>query len=151
MFFTEMTKYPPAPTPYRNFAVGSIDNRPIVLVIHASPTVRHALFVTLDLDGFDVCVGGDAAEAILRLAGEKPQAVIAELTAEDTARSDLSQQLRSEPATMHIPLILLSRGSAASHVRERSVSGPHHVALDDGIDRLLDVLHHTVDPLRGQT
>lgn len=145
-----MTSTPPAQTPYRNFAAGSLDNRPIVLVVHGSPTVRHALFVTLDLDGFDVRVGGDAAEAIHRLADEKPHAVIAELTAEESWGRDLSQQLRSELATMHIPLILISRDSAVSPGREWSASGGRHVALEDGIDRLLDVLHETVDPPRGQ-
>jgi hypothetical protein len=145
-----MTKTLPAPTPCRNFTQGSIDNRPIVLVIHSSPTVRQALFVTLDLDAFDVRVGGDVAEAIFRLGNDKPQAVIAELTAEDTAERDLVQRLRSVPATMHIPTILVSRDTAASPLRERSVSGRHRVALDGGIDRLLDVLHQTVNPVSGQ-
>ena len=145
-----MRSTPPSETSYRNFAEGSLDNRPIVLVIHGSPTVRRALFVTLDLDGFDVRVGGDAAEAILRLADERPHAVIAELTAEDREAREVSQQLRSEPATKHLPLILISRHAPASAVHEWSVSGGQHVALDDGIDRLLDVLHQTVDPLRAQ-
>src|ERR1700730_11747754 len=117
-----MTKTSPAPIPCRNFTLGSLDNRPIVLVIHSSPTVRQALFVTLDLDAFDVRVGGDVAEAIFRLGSDKPQAVIAELSAEDTAERDLVQRLRSVPATMHTPIILITRVTAAPPLRERSVS-----------------------------
>jgi PleD family two-component response regulator len=134
---------------HRNFAEGSLDNRPIVLVIHGSPTVRHALFVTLDLDGFDVRAVRDAAEAVLWLADDRPHAMIVELSVGGSSEGDLLQQLRADAATNHIPLILLSRDTAASPVGEWSVSGVHHLALDNGIDRLLDVLHHSVAPLPG--
>jgi DNA-binding NtrC family response regulator len=136
-------------TPYRNFTAGSLDNRPIVLVIHGSPTVRHALFVTLDLDGFDVRAVGDAAEAGLWLADDRPHAMIAELSVGGSGEGGLVQQLRADAATNHIPLILLSRHTAASPVGDCSLSGAHHLALDDGIDQLLDVLHQTVHPPRG--
>jgi DNA-binding response OmpR family regulator len=100
----------PASNPYRNFAAGSLDSRPIVLVIHGSPTVRHALFVTLDLNGFDVRVVGDAAEAVIWLSDDRPHAMIVELSVVGRAgEGDLLQQLRSEAATRDTPLILLSR------------------------------------------
>jgi DNA-binding NtrC family response regulator len=134
----------PAHNTYRNFAVGSLDNRPIVLVIHGSPTVRHALFVTLDLNGFDVRAVRDAAEAVIWLADDRPHAMIVELSVRGAGEDDLLQQLRSEEATNDTPLILLSRYATAPPVGESSMSGVHQVALEDGIDRLLDVLHEIV-------
>jgi PleD family two-component response regulator len=145
-----MNVLPPTHDPYRNFAAGSLDNRPIVLLVHGSPTVRHALFVTLDLDGFDVRAMGDPAEAVLWLADDKPHAMIAELSIEGAGKGHLLHQLRSDAATNDIPLILVSRASAASPAGEASLSGVHHVVLDDGIDRLLDVVHKTVDWPCGQ-
>jgi CheY-like chemotaxis protein len=126
--------------------VGSLDNRPIVLVIHGSPTVRHALFVTLDLNGFDVRAVGDAAEAVIWLADDSPHAMVVELPVGGAGEGDLLQQLRSEEATNDTPLILLSRYAAAPPIGEWSMSCVRQVALEDGIDRLLDVLYEIVQP-----
>jgi hypothetical protein len=48
-------------TPHGHPADQSIDHRPLVLVVHHSPTVRQALLVTLDLDGFEVLGTGRPA------------------------------------------------------------------------------------------
>jgi hypothetical protein len=56
---------------YLDFAAGELRDRPIALVVHVSPTMRRALLVTLDLDGFDVRAAGDAGEALLRLAVQR--------------------------------------------------------------------------------
>ena len=132
----------------RNFAADSLASRPVVVVVHSSPTVRYALFLTLDLDGFDVRVMRDADEAMLGMADEKPEAVIVEVTAGGAAANCLVRRLRAHPATMRVPLILISRDTAGSPVREWSVCGVHHVPLDGGIEPILDVLHQTVGPIR---
>ena len=140
----------PARAAYQRFIAGSLEGRPIALVVHASPTVRHALFVTLDLDGFDVLVARDAAEAVVLLADEQPKVVVAELTAGGAGLGDLLRRLRSDATTMHIPVILISRDGATPPVRKWIEDGVQHVRLDDGVDRLLDLLHVTVDSLRGR-
>jgi len=130
---------------YLDFAAGELRDRPIVLVVHVSPTMRRALLVTLDLDGFDVRAAGDAGEALFRLAEEQPQVVVAELGVDCEGVADLFSQLRSNPATRSTPLVLISTAPAASPLREWSISGVHHVPVEDGLSRLLDVLHETVD------
>jgi PleD family two-component response regulator len=141
-----MRVLPPSQNLYRDFALSSLDDRPIVLVIHGSPTVRHALFVTLDLNGFDVRAVGDAAEAVLWLADDRPRAMIVERSVGVSGQDSVLQQLRSEDTTNDTPLILLSRHAGAASVGERRMSGVHQVALEDGIDQLLDVLHEIVQP-----
>jgi DNA-binding NtrC family response regulator len=140
----------PAHNPSRNFAAASLDDRPIVLVIHGSPTVRHALFVTLDLDGFDVRAVADAAEAGIWLANDTPRAMIVELPVGGAGQGDPLQQLRSGAAMYDAPLILLGRFAAAAPVGEWGMRGVYRVALEDGIDRLLDVLHASVRPPHGR-
>jgi len=131
---------------YLDFASSQLHDRPIALVVHSSPTVRRALLVTLDLDGFDVRTVGDASEAVLRLSDEQPQVIIAESGQECEEVANLFSQLRSTAANRHIPLILFSISPAATPAREWSMSGVHHVPLKQGLDHFLDVLHETVNP-----
>jgi CheY-like chemotaxis protein len=135
---------------YLDFASGELHDRPIALVVHGSPTVRRALLVTLDLDGFDVRTVDDASEAVVRLSEEQPQVVIAEMGLECADVANLFSQLRSNAATRRVPLVLFTASAAATSAREWSISGVHHVPLTLGLDRLLDVLHETVDPLRAE-
>ena len=136
---------------YLDFAAGELRDRPIALVVHASPTMRRALLVTLDLDGFDVRAAGDASEALFRLAEEQPQVVVAELGVDCEPAAELFSRLRSNPATRNTPLVLISTTPAASPLREWSMSGVHHVPMENGLSRLLDVLHETVDSLCAES
>jgi len=123
-----------------------LDRRPVVLVVHSSPALRHALFVTLDLDGFDVLVTGDATEATLMLTTMQPEVVIADLSMASEVDGELLRRMRSDASMAHVPLILISRLLDRSPVGEWSVNGVHHVSSGDGVGGLLHVLHELVGP-----
>jgi hypothetical protein len=82
-----------------------LDGRPLVLVVHRSPSVRHALFVTLDLDGFDVLVAADGAEATALVTELRPLAVVTDLSATDQHMDDFLRRLHDDAATARLPIV----------------------------------------------
>lgn len=132
-------------TPHRHRAEQSLDDRPLVLVVHSSPSVRHALLVTLDLDGFDVLLTGDSATAVSVLADAHPRVVIADLAAGGAGNGALLRRLKSDARTADIPVIHFGQREAAPAKSDFSVNGVHHVRREEGVSRLLAVLHEVAD------
>jgi PleD family two-component response regulator len=135
-----MNSHPMSCTPHGHPAEQSLDDRPLVLVVHRSPTVRQALLVTLDLDGFDVLVAADGAEASALLLEMRPRFVIADLAASDEHLDDFLRRLRSDVKTACIPVIDFGRNM-------RVASGAP--AQVDSLTWLLDRVHRVVHDTRS--
>lgn len=126
---------------YGHPADPNVDGRPVVLVIHPSPTVRHALLVTLDLEGFDVVLTTECGEAAAVLAHTRPQAVIADLVAAECEQGDLLRSLQSGAGAADIPLIVFDQHPASSQPEDLGRNGVRYVHREAGVGRLLAVLH----------
>jgi CheY-like chemotaxis protein len=134
-----MNSHPTPRTPHGHPAEQSLDDRPLVLVVQRSPTVRQALLVTLDLDGFEVLVAADGAEASALLLEMRPRCVIADLAASDDHLDDFLRRLRSDVETARTPVIDFGR-------KVRVSSGaPAHA---DSLTSLLDLVRRVVDDPR---
>ncbi len=132
------------PTPHGDPAEQSLDGRPLVFVVHRSPTVRQALLVTLDLDGFEVLVAADGAEASALLLEMRPRFVIADLAAADDHLDDFLRRLRTDVDTARVPVIDFGRNVRAS-------SGTYlraDVPRADSLTSLLDLVRRVVDDPR---
>jgi len=123
-------------------ALRSLDDRPFVLVIHRSPTIRHALLITLDLDGFDVLTMEDHSEAGDIFAYAPPSVIIADLAGASVAQSEFLRRAQSA----HVPVIAFDERAAASTHAAEMVTGVQHIRRQDGVSHLLDVLHEITEP-----
>jgi len=127
-------------TPHGHPAELNIDHRPLVLVVHHSPTIRHALLVTLDLDGFDVLVAADCAEASALLAEMRPRIVVADLAARDEHADDFLGRLRSDVDTARVPIIDFGRPTRPPAADHDARDDARRTATADSIVALLDLL-----------
>jgi CheY-like chemotaxis protein len=127
-------------TPHGNPADQDLAVRPLVLVVHRSPTVRHAMLVTLDLDGFDVLVAGDGAEAAALLVEIRPRAVVVDLDAHDEHIGDLLGLLRSDGDTASVPVIDFGGNTRPLPLASAGAGGTHRVPRADSLMSLLTLL-----------
>ena len=132
-------------TPHGHPAEQNIDHRPLVLVVHHSPTVRHALLVTLDLDGFDVIVAADCAEASALLAEMRPRIVVADLAARDEYVDDFLGRLRSDVDTARVPIIDFGRSARPQAADHSARDDARRTASADSVVALLDLLRRMSD------
>jgi CheY-like chemotaxis protein len=132
-------------TPHGHAAEQSIDCRPLVLVVHQSPTVRQALLVTLDLDGFEVLVAADCAEASALLAEMRPHIVVADLAARDEHADDFLGRLRSDVDTAHVQIIDFGNPARPRAAGHDARDDARRIATADSIVALLDLLRLMTD------
>ena len=132
-------------TPHGHPVEQNLDHRPLVLVVHRSPSVRQALLVTLDLDGFDVLVAADGAEASALLLEMRPHMVIADLGVADDHVAEFLGRLRADTATAHIPVIDFGQTLRRPSRADRADGTTDRIPRADSLSSLLDLLRRMAD------
>src|SRR5215472_7142319 len=81
---------------------------PRILLVDDSPTVREVIARTLRERGFEVEAVGDAVTAAEVALARPPQVVLTDLWMPGISGVQLCRLLRSEPATAHVPVIVVT-------------------------------------------
>src|SRR5215472_17530150 len=84
---------------------------PRILLVDDSPTVREVIARTLRERGFEVEPVGDAVAAAESALAHPPQVVLTDLWMPGISGVQPCRLLRSEPATMHVPVIVVTSDS----------------------------------------
>ena len=90
-----------------------------VLIVDDDPDIRMALSITLQDAGYSVCEAATGDEAFEAALISQPDAVLLDITLPGRDGFAVLQDLRQQPATHGIPVVMLS-GRAELANRERS-------------------------------
>ncbi|NJL22498.1 MAG: response regulator [Leptolyngbyaceae cyanobacterium SM1_3_5] len=88
-----------------------------ILIIDDEPDIREATQVCLEVaKGWEVLTAGSSAEGLQKAAIEQPDAVLLDVMMPDTDGLATFEQMQANPATRHIPVILLTaKAQPADH------------------------------------
>jgi len=106
-----------------------------VLVIDDDPVILELLRVNFEIEGFDVICATDGEEGLKRAQAEQPDIVISDIMMPRRDGLQLLDDLKSDPRTEDLPVILLSAKAQRSEVQH---------GLDMGAD---DYITKPFDPL----
>jgi len=106
-----------------------------VLVIDDDPVILELLRVNFEIEGFDVICATDGEEGLKRAQAEQPDIVISDIMMPRRDGLQLLDDLKSDPRTEGLPVILLSAKAQRSEVQH---------GLDMGAD---DYITKPFDPL----
>jgi two-component system, OmpR family, phosphate regulon response regulator PhoB len=99
--------------------------KPLVLIVEDEAPLVTLLRYNLEREGFAVAEASDGEEALLRVAEEKPDAILLDLMLPLVSGLEICRRLRRMPATRSLPIIMLTaRGEESDRVR----------GLDSGAD-----------------
>jgi len=79
-----------------------------ILVVEDVPNIRDLLQVTLSFKGYPVMTAADGREALEKVSKERPALIISDLMMPNLDGFGMTQQLRTNPLTHDIPIILIS-------------------------------------------
>jgi DNA-binding response OmpR family regulator len=106
-----------------------------VLVIDDDPVILELLRVNFEIEGFDVICASDGEQGLRMAQSEAPDVVISDIMMPRRDGLQLLNDLKSDPATEDLPVILLSAKAQKSEVEQ---------GLDMGAD---DYITKPFDPL----
>jgi CheY-like chemotaxis protein len=88
--------------------VATHGRRKRVLVIEDSAVIRRVIQVILTGEGYDVMVAENGREALSMALQHRPHAVTLDLSLPDLDGREVLRQLKADPHTCHIPVLVLS-------------------------------------------
>lgn len=96
-----------------------------ILVAEDDPDLLSLLVRRLTKVGYRVTAARDGAEALLALGSGAPDAVILDVMMPKVTGIEVARQLRSDAATSHVPVILISAGFRSDW--DLGVAGEFHL------------------------
>ncbi|HUQ74266.1 MAG TPA: Hpt domain-containing protein [Burkholderiales bacterium] len=88
---------------------------PIVMVVDDSITVRKITSRLLEREGYRVLTARDGVDALEQLKNERPAVMLIDIEMPRMDGFDLTRNVRGDPKTMDIPIIVISSRSAPKH------------------------------------
>ena len=121
-----------------------------VLLVDDDPVLLEVLRTVLDLEEFEVTTAVDGREALERVAQEVPQVVVCDVAMAGIDGFEVCRRLRRDPATQHLPVVLLTAHGGPDE---------HRAGLEAGCDafltkpfsplELIELLRGAGDPVAG--
>lgn len=83
-------------------------SKPKILIVDDEPDVIDLIARTLEGEGFDVVYAYDGISALDLVSVEKPDLVLVDIMMPMMSGYEVCEQIKSNPATQHIPLLCVS-------------------------------------------
>lgn len=101
--------------------------RPCVLVVDDDPRLLQIIEMYLRLEGYDVTTAENGEEALERLTQHPIALVILDIMMPGMDGVEACRQIRADPATSAIPIVMCSALSADEDVRRARDAGASHM------------------------
>ena len=88
-----------------------------VLVVDDDPVIVKLLQVNFEMEGYQVITAGDGEEGLTRARASRPDVVLLDVMMPKMDGLQVAVELRSDPETMAIPILLLSAKAQAADVQ----------------------------------
>jgi twitching motility two-component system response regulator PilG len=85
-----------------------VGGQPLVMVIDDSPTIRKAVSIGLEAEGYHVVTAVDGVDALRRLEETQPDLILLDITMPGMDGYKLCRKIRSMERTKAIPVVMLS-------------------------------------------
>lgn len=120
---------------------------PLVLIVDDDAEIRLMLSMLLEMEGWRVVEAKDGIDALARLADCKPDAVVLDVMMPKMDGITLCRNLRSQPETAQLPIVMLSGKPTEEAQREGLKAGATvYLTKPPNLDELLFYLNGLARP-----
>jgi len=111
----EIARGPMLRTATPEVSIKSTRPAPLVMVVDDSLTVRKITGRLLEREGYRVLTAKDGLDALDQLKGELPAILLVDIEMPRMDGFDLARNVRGDPRTMDIPIVMISSRTAPKH------------------------------------
>jgi chemosensory pili system protein ChpA (sensor histidine kinase/response regulator) len=119
-----------------------------VLVVDDSMSVRRAIAMLLEDQGYDVTMARDGLEAIKLMEVARPDVMLTDLEMPNMNGLELSQHVRSRPELSTLPVIMITSRSMDKHRRQAMIAGVSVYLTKPFADH--ELLQHVASAVTGR-
>ena len=94
-----------------------------MLVVDDSDVIRELIAINLELEGFEVFTAVDGQDALDRVGSIRPAVMTVDVRMPRLDGISLVQQLRRDPATSHIRVVMVTASAQEAEVRRGEAAG----------------------------
>jgi chemosensory pili system protein ChpA (sensor histidine kinase/response regulator) len=131
---------PAVRTAVPDLAAAAARAAPLVMVVDDSITVRKITGRLLEREGYRVLTAKDGIDALEQLKGELPAVMLVDIEMPRMDGFDLARNVRGDPRTMEVPIIVISSRTAPKH-RSRATQLGVNVFLGKPYEELELIRH----------
>jgi DNA-binding response OmpR family regulator len=125
-----------------------------IVIAEDDPDIRSLIVQKLSSEGHEVTATGDGVAALVAVRRVRPDAVVLDMQMPGLSGLDVVRQLRTDEATAHVPVIMVTSHDQAAYVGESFLSGADDFLskpfqprqLAERVNELLAAGRHTGDP-----
>jgi CheY-like chemotaxis protein len=108
---------------------------PTILVVDDDPVIQKLLSVNFEMEGYRVVTAGDGVEGLEKVKSESPDLVLLDVMMPRMDGLEAARRLKADPATKHIPVLLLS-----AKAQSVDIQGGLEAGADDYVTKPFDPL-----------
>ncbi len=117
-----------------------------ILVVDDSPTICKLVAITLEKHGYHVVSAPDGLEGLAKVNDTHPNLILLDITMPRMDGYQLCRIVKSNPATQHIPVIMLSgKDGFFDKVRGRAAGAASHITKPFEATTLLQTVQKYID------
>ncbi|MCP5096941.1 MAG: response regulator [Chloroflexi bacterium] len=95
----------------------------LILIVDDEPMIRHLLQCILQMDGFQVEEASDGLEALGKIQSNQPDLILMDYMMPNMDGITTCKELRKQPETAHVPIIMLSANVQPGLVERSTKAG----------------------------
>ena len=117
-----------------------------ILIVEDHPTMREAMRLVLEAEGFDIDEASDGDEALAAVQDEPPDLVLLDMSIPGTAGPDVLATVKADPATAEVRVIVVTATGEEGRAAAMAGGADHYFTKPFSPIALLQAVEEVLGP-----
>jgi CheY-like chemotaxis protein len=119
-----------------------------ILIVEDHPTMREAMRLVLEGEGFDIDEASDGDQALAAVQGGPPDLVLLDMNVPGTAGPEVLATVKGDPATSEVPVIVVTATGEEGRAAAIASGADHYFTKPFSPIALLQAVEQVLGPRR---
>jgi CheY-like chemotaxis protein len=117
-----------------------------ILIVEDHPTMREAMRLVLEGEGFDIDEASDGAQALSAVSGDRPDLVLLDMSIPGVSGPDVLAAVKNDPATSEVRVIVVTATGEEGRAAAMASGADHYFTKPFSPIALLQAVEEVLGP-----